>query len=152
MLFRSIILSSDLHDRKLYANAKISAVWYNYLLPNDVIIHSSHVVFTYVRVHLLLYRRLIDIWIVLLEIYAIDFAEPYELCINESAWDKLHLGGYLFCANQLCVLESLVYFLLFQESFDAVGVGYAFLADLTPHVEKYLAASRTTLFEGGGGR
>ena len=144
-----IILSSDLHDRKLYAHANISAVWYNYLLPKVVIIHSSHVVFTNMRARKLLHRRLIHTWIELLELYAIDFAEQYALCVTKIAWNKLHLGRYLFCANQSCVRKSLVYLLIFQESLDAFGVGVAFLADLTPYFEKDLAASRTTLFEGG---
>ena len=70
--------------------------------------------------------------------------------INKNAWDKIHLGGYLFCANQLCVLESLVCFLLLQESLDELGVDTTCFADLTPYIGINLAASRTTLFEGGG--
>ena len=72
-------------------------------------------------------------------------SEPYEFC--EKAWDKIHLGGYLFRAHNLCVLESLLHLLLFQESLDGLGVSATCFADLTPYVEKDLAASRTTLFE-----
>jgi hypothetical protein len=47
----------------------------------------------------------------------VDFAEPYRLCSLGKACDKLHIhDGYLFCANKLCVPESLLRLLLLQES------------------------------------
>jgi hypothetical protein len=43
----------------------------------------------------------------------VDFAEPYRLCSLGKAWDKFHIhDGYLFCANKLCVPESLLWLLL----------------------------------------
>ena len=118
-----MMLNSDLHGYELYAIDNIVAVWYKCLLPKVMIIHSSHDLLQYVRAQLLLHRRIIHTWFQLFESYAIDFDEPYELC--EKAWDKIHLGGYLFRAHNLCVLELLLHLLLFQESLAELGIGRA---------------------------
>ena len=53
------------------------------------------------------------------ELYATNlvFAEPYLKCQEGKGWDKYHLhDGILFRANKLCVLDSSIRLLLWQES------------------------------------
>ena len=84
------------------------------------------------------------------ELNAINIAELYELCSYEKAWGKIHMGGFLFCANRSYVRKLFLCLFIFQDNIVQFGADTTCLAGWTQYVEMVLAASRTTLFEGGG--